>query len=196
MKSMNVGLLLLVIAVMAGRVSPVMAATVSLPQTGQSKCYDASGNELTCAGTGQDAERQIGVKWTTPRFVVGTGNESQCVTDKLTGLMWSRSGNLPNGIKSWSNAVSYSANLVLCGYSDWRLPDINELESLVNLDVASPATWLNTQGFSSVLSSVYWSATTQATDTTNGWYVVMSDGEVSANGKGLSYYVWPVRSGQ
>lgn len=37
------------------------AGTISLPRTGQTKCYDAAGTEITCAGTGQDGEIRAGV---------------------------------------------------------------------------------------------------------------------------------------
>ena len=39
----------------------VLAGTIDLPQTGQTKCYDTSGTEIACAGTGQDGEIQAGV---------------------------------------------------------------------------------------------------------------------------------------
>jgi len=44
------------------------AGTVDLPRTGQTKCYDTSGTEISCTGTGQDGEIQAGVAWPFPRF--------------------------------------------------------------------------------------------------------------------------------
>ena len=70
---------------------------INLPQTGQTKCYNASRTEIACSGTGQDGELQTGVDWPDPRFAVS----GDCVTDNLTGLMWAKNGNLPNGIKTW-----------------------------------------------------------------------------------------------
>lgn len=37
------------------------AGVIELPQTGQTKCYDSSGTEIVCAGTGQDGEIRAGV---------------------------------------------------------------------------------------------------------------------------------------
>ena len=54
------------------------------------------------------------------------------------------------------NANSY------LGYTDWHLPNINEMESLVNAGQNDSATWLNTQGFINVQSNYYWSATSSA----------------------------------
>jgi hypothetical protein len=112
--------------------SIAFAGTVQLPQTGQTKCYDSAGVEFHCTGTGQDGEIRAGVQWPEPRFTVGTGAESDCITDNLTGLMWPKNGNLA-GKLNWDDAIDYANNLTLCGYSDWRLPNINELESLLNV---------------------------------------------------------------
>ena len=76
---------IIIIGVWAGIAS---AESVNLPQTGQTKCYDAEGAEITCAGTGQDGEKQAGMPWPNPRFTAGTGAEADCMIDNLTGLMW------------------------------------------------------------------------------------------------------------
>jgi len=49
-------------------------------------------------------------------------------TDPSTGLMWTAKDN-GNDIK-WGNAMKYCQNLSLAGYSDWRLPSIEELEGI------------------------------------------------------------------
>ncbi|MCX5885618.1 MAG: DUF1566 domain-containing protein [Proteobacteria bacterium] len=165
---------------------------LNLPRTGQTNCYDTNGNQIPCAGTGQDGEIQAGVAWPSPRFTVS----GDCVTDNLTGLMWAKNGNPLTGYKTWNAAVYYCNNLTLCGYDDWRLPNVNELESLVNGAESNPATWLNTQGFTNVQANYYWSSTTNAYSTVSAWSVTMDDGYVGEYGKSSLYYVWPVRSGQ
>ncbi len=168
---------------------------VSLPETGQTKCYNASGTEISCTGTGQDGEIRAGVAWPPTRFTPS----GDCVTDNLTGLMWAKNANLPNGTKTWQQALDYFASMNsgtgLCGYHDWRLPNVNELESLVNAQQEN-TTWLNGQGFTNVQSYYYWSSTTGAYGTVNAWRVYMWNGRVSGDGKSSSYYVWPVRAGQ
>ena len=169
---------------------------ISLPWTGQSKCYNSSGTEISCAGTGQDGELQVGVDWPDPRFTVS----GDCVTDNLTGLMWAKNGNLPNGTQTWQGALDYVASINagsgLCGYKDWRLPNINELESLVNAGEANSATWLNTQGFSNVQSDFYWSSTTNANSTDCALFVHVWSGFVGYGSRPFLFYIWPVRSGQ
>ena len=41
---------------------------IQLPKTGQTKCYDTVGTEISCAGTGQDAEMQAWVTWPNREF--------------------------------------------------------------------------------------------------------------------------------
>lgn len=113
-----------------------------VPQTGQTTCYDnATFSPVDCAGTGQDGEFKAGLQWPTPRFV---DNGDQTQTDKLTGLIWSKDAN-PGSTRSWQGALDYikelnSSNYL--GYSDWRLPNRNELVSLVNSGQSDSVAWL------------------------------------------------------
>lgn len=184
------------------------AGTVNLPQTGQKKCYDTSGNEITCTSTVQDGEIQAGVTWPTPRF---TANTDTTIKDNLTGLIWAPNGNIMptrdpgwdtdytanDGRVKWQHALDYVAKLNSENYlnhTDWRLPTVNELESLVNANEANTATWLNTQGFTNVQANAYWSSTTYPEYPISAWYVDMDNGYVHDNGKSGYIYVWPVRA--
>ena len=184
-----------IIILMAGMIftaAVAYAAPADLPETGQTTCYDAAGAVTPCPTTGQDGELQKGVAWPSPRFTVdGTG---LCITDNLTGLMWVRTPDSTTRI--WATALTYANGLSLCGYDDWRLPNVNELESLLNAEQADTAAWLNTQGFSNVLDDGYWSSSTYANGPTDAWVVNMLDGVVYGDGKTNSSYVWPVRAGQ
>ncbi len=166
------------------------AESVNLPKTGQTTTYSQ----------GDDGDLRTGVSWPDPRFTVGTGAEAECVTDNLTGLMWPKDANLPNGTRNWQGALDYVASINsgagLCGYTDWRLPNINELESLVNAEVPSTAVWLNAEGFTNVQSAYYWSSTTLARSALGAWLVSMWYGSVDSASKDYGAYVWPVRSGQ
>lgn len=172
--------------------------SVALPETGQTLCYDANGTVIACAGTGQDGELKAGVAWPAPRFVVGTGvgTTDQCVTDSLTGLMWVRSPSTTPD--TWANALTSANSLDLCGFTDWRLPNRNELRSLVNYGLADNAGALNTLGFSNVQGSFYWTSSSYANPIV-AWVIRMTDGATSAAGSSLksqSLYIWPVRAGQ
>jgi hypothetical protein len=180
------------------------AGTVNLPRTGQTNCYDANGAYMPCAGTGEDGEIKAGVAWPNPRL---TDNGDGTMTDYLTGLMWMKDANLPGGTKTWLQALDYVAGMNMGspfgpGYTDWRLPNVNELRSLINFNEANNAAWLTSQGFTNVQDYSYWSSTSCASCGVpyDAWSVNMWSGGTGVLGyaKDYSYdhYVWPVRSGQ
>lgn len=186
------------------------AGSVQLPQTGQKTCYDSSGSVIACPGTGQDGEIQAGVAWPVPRFI---DNDDGTVTDNLTGLVWTKDANLMSardpwfdadrtsgdGAVTWQHALDYVAKLnaeAYLGYTDWHLPNVTEVESLINPEQPDTAAWLNTQGFSDVQSHVYWSSTSFASFTPFAWFIWMWDGDMYGSSKSsAAYYVWPVRFG-
>ena len=51
------------------------------------------------------------------------------MTDTATGLIWQQHPGTPTAI-TWEEALAYCDNLVLAGHEDWRLPNINELQSI------------------------------------------------------------------
>jgi len=172
------------------------AAPADLPQTGQTTCSDVAGAAIACANTGQDGDRKAGVAWPNPRFVVdGTGN---CISDKLTGLTWGRNADATT--RTWQQALDFANGLQLCGSSDWRLPNVNELDSLVNLDTADQASFLNGQGFNGVQADNYWSSSI-FTGPGGGsaplaWVVTMASGGQGPIPKSASGFVLPVRARQ
>jgi len=187
-----------------------------VPKTGRTQCWDVDGNSINCRGTGQDGEYQLGVLpsvspsegvygsytvygWTGTRF---TDNGNGTVTDNLTGLIWLKNANC-FGDRTWTNALSCCKNNLWdgsCGLSDgsspgdWRLPNINELHSLVDPTQNFPALPAG-HPFTGVQSSYYWSSTTYEPYPDDAWSVSMVFGHVVYDCKDSSYYVWPVRSG-
>jgi hypothetical protein len=118
----------------------ITASTAGVLKTGQTKCWDSAGTEITCTGTGQDGEFQKGVA------LSYTDNGDGTITDNATRLMWEKLGNLDftanfsdphdvdNNTYTWAQAFQKIADLNtanFAGYSDWRLPNIMELESLI-----------------------------------------------------------------
>ncbi|MBF0344156.1 MAG: DUF1566 domain-containing protein [Nitrospirae bacterium] len=127
-------------------------------------------------------------------------NGNGTITDLRTGLMWTKDADLA-GVETWQGGLDYVASMnmfAVYGHTDWRLPDIDELKSLVK-DSYVPYVWLISQGFTNVQSDVYWSSTTYAHKYcwSGAWRVYMRDGYVYAGDRSYDYsYVWPVRSGQ
>jgi len=167
-------------------------------------------------GTGDDGDLHMGVSWPEPRFI---DNGDGSVTDELTGLIWLKNANCPNGRKLWSDALTFANSLYDgwtgdgsggdCRLSDgssagaWRLPNVRELSSLLHYGAYQPAVpntagtgkWTEGDPFTGLQSSYYWSSTTDAYGPVGAWGVDMGYGDVSYGDKDDNYYVWPVRGG-
>lgn len=98
-----------------------------------------------------------------------TDNGNGTISDQQTGLIWSKcplglsGAGCSSGIldlKTWSDALAAAKNSNLATYMDWRLPNIKELESIVERSCASPA--INKNYFpntpASIFSSFFFSA--------------------------------------
>lgn len=120
-------------------------------------------------------------------------NGDDMVTDTTTGLMWQQ---VTGGNMNWEAALSYCENLTLADYTDWRLPNIKELQSIVNYGTYNPA--IDTSFFPNTVSSGYWSSTTYAYITVRAWRVSFLGGGVSSSyyKSANSCYVRAVRGGQ
>ncbi len=114
---------------------PVRGKSSVLPATGQTICYDEQGREIACSGSLQDGEFRAGVAWPSPRFTILDSG----VRDELTGLVWTRSADLAGNPVTWKAALDLAADLAARDGLPWRLPSINELESLVDASRHSPA---------------------------------------------------------
>ncbi|HEO98082.1 MAG TPA: DUF1566 domain-containing protein [Epsilonproteobacteria bacterium] len=115
------------------------------------------------------------------------------VTDNTTRLQWQDDTNASAITKNWQEAIEYCEALSLGGYSDWRLPNLNELKSIVDRSKYDPAI---KEGFVNTSSGNYWSSTTGEYDRGYAWIVNFRNGRVNDNGKGSSSYVRCVRDGQ
>lgn len=124
-----------------------------------------------------------------------------CTRDNVTGLVWevkTADGGVRDRNKTypWSNAGTYPGTvngLALCGYTDWRLPTVDELLSLIDADAVNPA--IDATYFPNTTNGLYWSGMTHAADATFAWYVRFSDGFIGSN-RGSALAVRVVRGGQ
>ncbi len=118
-----------------------VSSTFLLPDTNQENCYDSSGEQITCSGTGQDGDYIINA----PTY---TDNGDSTVTDDITGVMWQQSADTSgDGVVdvddkySQSGAEAYCQSLELAGYSDWELPDIKTMYSLIDFTGEDVSGW-------------------------------------------------------
>ena len=110
-------------------------------------------------------------------------NGDGTVTDNVTRIMWQKQDD--GSDRNWENSVKYCAALSLLGHKDWRLPNIKELNSIVDLTTYNPA--ISPVYFSTASSSFYWSSTSYSAvfDPTNtsAWGIAYYDGSVYSNDK-------------
>ena len=123
-----------------------------------------------------------------------TDNGDGTITDANTGLVWQQGGD--GFTKTWEDALAYCEGLSLASQTDWRLPNVRELRSLVDITRYSPS--IDTIYFPAAKSSNYWSSTTQASTTTTvfAWRVLFTEGGVTTSDKSTMFYVRCVRGGK
>ena len=145
-----------------------------------------------------------GVQMSNPTsvYVIDSGNGT--VTDTRTGLMWDRCARGLSGLGcatgtastfTWQAALDAAATIgAYKGFSDWRLPNIKELRSLVEECRISPA--INEFDFPNSPASFFWSGSPDAGGAPNAWLVEFNSGGAYMGGRSFAYHVRLVRAGQ
>ncbi len=163
----------------------------TLPDTGQTTCYNADGDEIDCPSSGEAFYGQdANYDGSQPRFEVYVDNANgNLTTDLNTGLMWQYEDDGTQ--RTWVDAETYCDDLDLDGHQDWRLPTVAELSYIVNAGDTSPACFSSF----SCRSSAYWTSTTDAGGAGYAWYVSFFTGYVGFYDKSGTTYVRCVRGG-
>lgn len=120
-------------------------------------------------------------------FTTFTKNGDEIVKDNVTGLMWHKTVSE----EYWSGALSYCESSTYGGYTDWRLPNFNELLSIVNYDRYTPTTDIP----SITGKETVWSSTNSVSSSGARYSTTISfkDGGQSMTRKTYSSYVLCVR---
>lgn len=180
--------------------------TPAFPATGQTTCWDAGGAAIPCAGTGHDGEVQAGA---TLSYV---DNADGTITDVNTGLVWEKlsddgSVHDKDDAYDWTAALSVkvaalNAGSGFAGHTDWRLPNVKELGSIVDYQFVVPPPPFNdacvpgcTVSTCSCANTTYhWSATSDPSLPSTAW-LVRSSGESTTGLKSSTGSVRAVRGG-
>lgn len=135
------------------------------------------------AGSKKASSKQV----TLTRFTVGDNNET--VTDHKTGLVWQRQD---DGVqRQWTESSQYCKDLVLGGKANWRVPRIDELETIVDYtryDHAIDAAF-------ECRSAYYWSSNTYVFFPDYVWCVKFDSGAANTNSNTNYYHTRCVRTG-
>ena len=155
-------------------------------KAGSDTLVDCTSALATSLNAHQDGMRTLNVMGysAVPNGLGGTYPTTECVKDEVTGLIWEgkTSSGLRAGSKTYThhdvaygstqaamdadtNAYGYVAavnNSLLCGFGDWRLPTLLELQSLVDYSRSTPGPVINTTWFPNTFAGPYHSSTPYA----------------------------------
>jgi len=134
------------------------------------------------------AVRDVTIPLTIPAHFTENGDST--ITDNLTNLIWQKYPNI--NIQNWEQALLYSENLVLANATDWRLPNIKELQSLNDENVIQPS--VTAPYFQNIGVKKYWSSTSLPNQITKAWYWNTAFGITTYDEKINSNYVICVRT--
>ena len=171
---------------------------VSIVGYSETNAFVAKTGQLSSYITGDDGYYRLGAEFTNsvrfaPVDVSPTAVYSNCILDKLTGLVWLK--NPDSTLRNWTNAIYYCENLDGTngrgGYTDWRLPNRRELFSLVDDGTDNPCIVTNSP-FINIQSFRYWSSTTCNSSSEDAWAIIFINGYMFNNAKTFTYYTWPV----
>jgi len=179
-----------------------------IKQTGQTASYDENGIQINDNSLKDDGYYKEGLE---PKYT----RSSDIVTDELTGLMWQDDVNVTTNDKQWlttvnfdecdndesspacydtsgDTAATYCSELKLGGYSDWRLPTIEELTNIADYSHGDP---FIDPAFDYTTESYYWSSTTgYSDDNDTARYFRFNDAYNGSDDKSYDFNVRCVRA--
>lgn len=150
----------------------------------------------------QTCQTESDINSTTPdsQFV---DNGDGTITDKSTQLMWQKCQLGYSGIDcatgstveyNWGNALTEAQNNTFATFTDWRIPNIKELKSIVELRCFSPAINTNFFQLPDGFNVEFWSSTPKVFNTDRTWYVNFFDGDSDYSSRTNTRRVRLVRS--
>lgn len=154
-------------------------ACVSLDTTANcGACGEVCGSMEMCARSESACVGSAFFEWAQwpipPDAPTAFTTTADTVMDGVTGLVWQRG--VSGDTYTWANAGIYCAELSLAGKSDWRLPTVVELNSIVDLSRASPS--IDATAFPDTPSEPFWSSTADAYNEGDAWFVAFGNGWV------------------
>ena len=187
------------------------------------QCYAVGSHILvSCTGTTAKAlndkqDGMVGLDFGTPKpsySAVGVNANTDCIKDDVTGLTWEGIPATGTHIDTTTKYTNYAKASVgyasagdaskyvddvnaltpsLCGHADWRLPTVDELQSLVNYGKGLPGPAIDATKFPNTQAAWYWTSMSDIRDDRNAWGVLFNDGGISVISRSSLNYVRLVR---
>ena len=204
-------------ALFVGLSLQTQAAPMTVPHAGtdENQCYQAGSDVLVdCVNPAAVAlsgsAKQDDMRTTVNPMSyarVGSYYKQQCVRDQVTGLIWE--GKTAKGPRSGRNTftnvgdgrdgdastyVAYVNSLALCGYTDWRLPTVAELQTLVDYGKPQGGAMLDLNWLVNAPPARHWTSTKDASYAGMVWYVDFAFGRTWQDGVAARNFVRLVRA--
>ncbi len=193
-----------------------MSNSFNLPDTGLLGCYDRAGKDIPVPAPGGMFYGQNGCFEIHPmsfRKLSGKGevlpdsatwqDGYRMAQDDNTGLVWEIKSPVPGDVNfaddtySWEDAQSvYVAKLNKAnygGFSDWRIPNKDELRSILHYGKTNPS--VDPWYFPHCKVEFYWTRNTYKMQPECGWVLFFGLGSATASGKTVPQFVRAVRGG-
>ena len=161
-----------------------------------------------CGGVPKTGQRRIvmdgddgywgkGIAPQSPRFI---DNEDGTITDTFTNLMWTQSGQHfgigTEFLMNWWDGITACNDLVFANYEDWRMPNVREMQSIMDYGYYDPALKPDHPFTDIPLDfSTYWSSTSHPLVDYDAFHVPLKNATIAHVNKDGLKYIWPVRGG-
>ena len=119
-------------------------------------------------------------------FMVSSLFGGQTIYDSTTSLLWQDSKENAKLSMTYAKAQNYCSKLVIDKHSDFRIPTMNELQSIIDYKNYDPAI---IKGFEYVSNEAYWSTTPFADDDKVVWLIHFKRGERYVKDKHYDRYI-------
>lgn len=156
--------------------------------------------------TARNCESYIPDEWPNSRYTIETVSGDNIVTDHKTGLVWKQCSEGLSGTECMTSTATthtWQQSLDLAdaqnisgyaGYTDWRLPNVEELISLAAIYCYNPS--INENAFPNTTPNWFWLSSPITYDDSIAWFVNFNEGYGSFTYRDHEYHVRLVRSDQ
>ena len=178
-----------------------------IPDTGITTCFDDRGIEIVCPESGQAFYGQDAHYG--PGAMQLTLNSNGTISDEQTNLMWEVKGTSdgtpdfsnptdPDNTYSWDDLSEFISLLNATnygGFTDWRIPTVKELESILDLSIAEPGPTIDITLFPNCKAGSYWTSDTDIDNAAMAWAIDFSNSLDNITAKTDTFSIRAVRGG-